>query len=263
MSEEKKDTKLIKDPIPEQVRYGAGISSPVSLNLFSYSRTNKLVTALYMVTDIMDKEEPLRLKLRTLGVEILSDMHFPASQTGSASKLNLDTKIQEVLSFLDIASTIGMISEMNCSILKKEFIELKQSIQESRQGSTLSLSEFFTEIEKDDPIARTVLATGNSKGHVKHNIGIQKGNTLLKALNKKVSNKNSFSILKQQRRDEIIKIVKTFNSGATITDIRTSATGLLASCGEKTLQRELVSMVKDGVLNRTGSKRWSKYSLRT
>ena len=30
-------------------------------------------------------------------------------------------------------------------------------------------------------------------------------------------------------------------------------------CGEKTLQRELVSMAKDGVLNKTGEKRWSRY----
>ena len=29
--------------------------------------------------------------------------------------------------------------------------------------------------------------------------------------------------------------------------------------GEKTLQRELISMVKDNLLYRTGSKRWSKY----
>ena len=30
-----------------------------------------------MVTDTMEKEEPLRLKLRTLGVDILSDITMP------------------------------------------------------------------------------------------------------------------------------------------------------------------------------------------
>ena len=49
--------------------YGTDVSS-VSTPL-SYTKTHKLVTALYMVTDIIDKEEPIRNKLRILGVEII------------------------------------------------------------------------------------------------------------------------------------------------------------------------------------------------
>ena len=78
----------------------------------------------------------------------------------------------------------------------------------------------------------------------------------------------SHDVLKKSRQDEIIKIIKgkensegvKFN-GLTITDIRTLATGVLASCGEKTIQRELVSMVKGNVLKKSGSKRWSRYFL--
>ncbi len=52
---------------------------------------------------------------------------------------------------------------------------------------------------------------------------------------------------------------------ATIKDIKDKIkttpeqASFLVSCSEKTLQRELVSMVKDGVLNKTGKKRWSRY----
>ena len=53
--------------------YGAGTSNMPVLSL-PYIKTNKLITALYMVTDTIEKEEPIRLKLRTLGVEILSDI---------------------------------------------------------------------------------------------------------------------------------------------------------------------------------------------
>ena len=80
----------------------------------SYTKTNKLSTALYMVTDIIDKDEPLRNKLRTLGTEIISDM--------SSSPSNICNKISDIMSFLDIASAVNIISEMNCSILKKEFL---------------------------------------------------------------------------------------------------------------------------------------------
>ena len=79
--------------------------------------------------------------------------------------------------------------------------------------------------------------------------------------------KHNIDILKNTRREEIILVIKdrmknSINfEGVTITDIKSIGHGVLASCGEKTLQRELVSMVTDGVLKKKGEKRWSKYSL--
>jgi len=129
----------------------------------------------------------------------------------------------------------------------------------------------------------------NSKGHT--SIGVQKGSTLLKALSRveglkalkqvSMSDKkrpapylplgrdgSGFDELKKQRQDSIISIIKTINGGATIKDIKDKVQvnpkqfPALVSCGEKTLQRELVSMVKNGVLDKTGEKRWSKYFLK-
>jgi hypothetical protein len=77
-----------------------------------------------------------------------------------------------------------------------------------------------------------------------------------------------FDILKKQRRDNIINIIKTFNNGATIKDVKDRVkespeqASFLVSCSEKTLQRELVSMVRDSVLYKTGEKRWSRYFIK-
>ena len=229
----------------------------------SYSKTNKLVTALYMVTDIMEKEEPLRNKLRTLGVNIISDTH-------SLMKDSLTKNISETISLLDIASAVGIISVMNCNILKKEFTQLDQSVQDSKQK--LMLSDFFSEPEEDVP----EISRPEFKGHQKHNIGLQKGSTLMKALQEiKLSNKEStvsvvpeagvfrlgFDLLKKQRREVILKIIKDKPEGVSIKDIALSLKNLGKEWGEKTLQRELVSMVNDSVLKKTGEKRWSKYFL--
>ncbi|TSC78083.1 MAG: Uncharacterized protein G01um101424_217 [Parcubacteria group bacterium Gr01-1014_24] len=241
------------------------------MRLMSYTKTNKLITALYMVTDIMDKEEPLRNKLRTLGTNIISDMHF--------APVNTLPKISEIMSFLDIASAVNIISEMNSNILRKEFTELNQSISESKQIKPTWLEEFLENSspakgrneEGSDPLAPTrvgalPLSRGreNSKGHTR--IGVQKGSTLMKAL----SDRTLALSVKKQRRDLIISVIKASPSGVTITDIKTKASGLpageagslISSCSEKTLQRELVSMVKDSILNKTGEKRWSRYQIR-
>ena len=231
----------------------------------SYKKTDKLITALYMVTDIIDKDEPLRNKLRILGTEIISDMN--------SAPAHICAKIAEIMSFLGIASTMNIISEMNSNILKKEFLELDHSIKASSYkkevfNKQIDLSEFFSS-------DLTVREPERPKGHYKSighqystRLGVQKGSTLLKALSDtKFSPLKTydFDILKKQRRQSIIDIIKTTSDGVTIKDIKDkvqanpSKSSPLASCGEKTLQRELVSMVKDGVLNKTGEKRWSRY----
>lgn len=225
----------------------------------SYNKTNKLITALYMVTDIMDKDEPLRLKLRTSGTGIISDMHtYPAGVL---------PKISEIMSFLEIAGTVNLISDMNLNILRKEFLELKNAIEESTQIKKPVFAELdLTDLFKNEFSLPTPSVSSAT-------LGVQKGSTLMQALGRVVSDKETmsirnnmqtkvdFDVLKKERRFEIIKIIKDIPTGATITDIKTKYGPTLASCGEKTLQRELVSMVKDGVLRKEGSKRWSKYFL--
>lgn len=235
-----------------------------------YVKTNKLITALYMVTDIMDKDEPLRNKLRTLGTGIISDMHH--------APVKILPKISEIMSFLDIAGAVNLISDMNAGILRKEFFELKKLVKEftlanKPVSSDLSLSELFNE-NFSLPSSQFYSEPTYTR------LGVQKGSTLLKAIKdmsdtrpndrsfgrgNSMSDRNKpniqFEILKGQRREDIEKIIKESGNGATITDIRNRATGALAACGEKTLQRELRGMLKDALLKKTGKKRWSRYFL--
>ena len=265
----------------------------------SYTKTYKLITALYMVTDIIDKEEPIRHKLRTLGIEIISD-------TSSISRSVIDTgKIDQIVSFLNIASAMNFITEMNCAILTKEFMELKESIKGYTNTKPEWLTGFLAEefSSESDPHPTSPLSRGRSKegvffiqhpiGHPKgHNnyvkgqtrIGVQKGSTLMKVLSDKVnlmSNGNiidnnnfvlhhgggfrsEFDVLKKQRRDSIVAAIKSNGGSASIKDIMIKINNGQdsVSCREKTLQRELMSMTKDGVLNKTGEKRWSRYFLK-
>ncbi|MDQ5957326.1 MAG: hypothetical protein QG614_301 [Patescibacteria group bacterium] len=59
------------------------------------------------------------------------------------------------------------------------------------------------------------------------------------------------------RREEIMDILSTTEPVA-IKDISDKVMG----CSEKTIQRELNSMLEDGVIERIGEKRWSKYLLK-
>lgn len=241
-----------------------------------YNKTDKLITALYMVTDMIAREEPLRGKLRTLGNGIVSDMHtIKLNNTRHAVSLML-LKVDQIMSFLDIASSVGIISEMNCGILKNEFIELNRSVGGTVDNAVLSrqvdLSDFFREESRDtgqNQVLNRDKGHYHSIGHILRptRIGVQKGSTLLKALSDKVHLKENsstydFDILKKQRRNDIINFISKNNGSATITDIKNAALASFVLSSEKTLQRELVSMIKDDVLEKTGEKRWSRYLLK-
>lgn len=255
----------------------SSLMSPWRDSSGSYSKANKLITALYMVTDTMDKDEPIRLKLRTLGIEILSDINTLSKGTAPG----LMGKISSLLSFLNIAFDIRMISEMNFNILKKEFIELKQFVEDFTVQDQLWLKEFISkpstpllesqsrnsslETKIPSSVSNKKEGTFNkgqniSTGYVGTRIGVQKGSTLLKALGS-VGHKDAFEALRNKRREEIISIIKNYPNGISIKDIMLAVRGLGEGWGEKTLQRELISMVKDNVLKKTGEKRWSQYFL--
>ena len=185
-------------------------------------------------------------------------------------------KIAETVSFLNIASAMNLISEMNCSILKKEFLELKASIQENIDMKPTWLAEFFlhpnaTLEENTFPKNSRISSMGYIKPDKRQRsstrIGVQNGSTLMQALSDKTSVLSDSVNLKKQRRDSILDIIKLLGGNATIKDIKDKVKELpdqnspLASCGEKTLQRELGSMVVANMLKKTGEKRWSRYSL--
>ena len=80
-----------------------------------------------------------------------------------------------------------MISEMNASILKKEFFQLSGSIEEYQKsnlfGGNSTLTDFFR--EEEDSMDLLNENKNYSIGHSTR-IGVQKGSTLLKALSDKM-----------------------------------------------------------------------------
>ena len=258
--------------------YGAH-SSDASLAV-SYKKSNKLITALFIVTDIMDKAEPLRNKLRTLGSEIISDMHTDPTKG--------IPKIGEVLSFLDVAEAVKLISPMNAGILKNEFLKLMESVEQYRKVKSEWIGEFLTDspedsYQNDSQKYSELITRRHDSSRAPTRLGVQKAGNLMDAIRGVNSPKNTsmsdrkigstqsspmnFDVLKKHRRADIITALNTSEGGLTITDIKNKSKGqpdklsALVSCGEKTLQRELVAMVKDGVLKKEGEKRWSRYSI--
>jgi predicted HTH transcriptional regulator len=87
----------------------------------------------------------------------------------------------------------------------------------------------------------------NFKGHTVKDTESQ-GHTQIK--------KKTDAVDRLNRKTSILNFIKQ-NKEAQIKDILTH----IGDCSEKTIQRELNELIKDGVLKKEGDRRWSKYSL--
>ena len=140
------DQRLVKD----QAFQGYG---------FIMRKAEKLTTALYMVTDILSDKEPMKWRARETGVDVLSDVTVAATASTSEKMNTLRIvlkKIERIVSYLDIASSTRMISEMNASVLKKEYLALRDNIEAEwsriHERSRSLLNERFFEVREDSPL---------------------------------------------------------------------------------------------------------------
>lgn len=243
---------------------------------FANKKTEKLVTALYMVSDCMDTDDALKGKLRLLGVELLSDI-YKLSTLSPMDKHNYIsislTHIYELLSFIEIAYTIGFISEMNTMILKKEF-----SILASDLKSNLIKDKHFTFTLDDKMFDLPELNNSNKNENYSNTrqqfikdkrtsfktMSFINNKSPLQTFQPKRTNSSITNLAdRQDRTNKILSIIKDKKdlpgnqTGVSIKDISLS----FKDCSEKTIQRELNSLVSKGQLKKTGAKRWSRYQL--
>ena len=241
---------------------------------FANKKTEKLITALYMVTDCMETDETLRNKLRSLGVELLSDVYkinyLSITEKYSHIQKSL-SRVSEIVSFIEIAQTIGFISEMNGLILKKEFSILAgemKSYESKDKHFSFALDDKMFEVKNN--ILEDGLGLSENNNNTKENNIKDKSESFIKKkktikTNKKKSNV-SYSDIAVNREDRVNKIIsfikdrkKTYprEDGVPIKDIALA----FVDVSEKTIQRDLNSLAEKGKIKKIGQKRWSRYQI--
>lgn len=98
-------------------------------------KSEKLVTALYLVTDLIGDNEPIKHGLRKNAVALLSSMNALSQLDvkDGVAELKVSLKaVTEIASLLHVAVTTGTVSQMNGELLMDGFRSL-QSVLEKKQ----------------------------------------------------------------------------------------------------------------------------------
>ena len=229
------------------------------LNLYIFKKTNKLSIASYLLTEHIKDIEPLKWSIRKTSVQMVEGvMSFKGLNRTEISSLLLSLR-----SYFETAMSVKLVSKNNAEILISEIDKLAQEIGSFNSGKAeeKELSQSFFSVEKpvlisaDDLLLnlKKDLSVTNKKPEL-----ISKGHQTFKGqiqAEKSKSSKNEEED-KRQRRSKILAIIKQ-KKEVTIKDISSS----INDCSEKTIQRELNSLLFEKVIKKIGERRWSKYLL--
>jgi len=254
---------------------------------FILKKTERLVSASYLVTESFEKDEPLKWSIRDKNLEMLEVAHFYIKDIGydkeKATRVLLGV-MKEIISLFEVAKITGLVSVMNFQIMRQEYLLLSKYIKDKSlilKIGSISIDPSFFEIDYNT-IGETPKIMGNTKniagggyfhkGHYKGQNSIKDKykmsfmNNLNRSLNKDNSSQTNSSLAKQRgqnsgqktdRKTQILNILKS-KKDASIKDI----SFVIKGCSEKTIQRELMELLGQGAISKTGERRWSRYSLK-
>lgn len=239
---------------------------------FVLKKTEKISSALFMITDVFNQsQDVLKKEIQEGTISLLKDIS-KISTNQISSKEAIDKIVQSFLyikSLLDVAQKINCISENNQSILFKEINyciervnELKSNPLQLILNNELDTDDFFLinydedeyeEKENDSNSEERMLPYRSSyKGQVKDT----KRTVVKKESNKTKRQGTNRSDDKRERQDRI-KMILREGGEMNIKDIVNKCDGV----SSKTIQRDLQEMISAKIVKKEGERRWSMYSI--
>ena len=229
--------------------------------MYVFKKTEKITSALYLVSGLLKDEEPLKWEIRDKGIDLLSSSFMASSAVpGDKNSViqSLFTAALETLSLLNVARISHLISDMNHNILVREIdqvvVLLRDRLSANAESAGYVLSEGFFKTPD-------LFSSGfkNPQSISKTNVGDIHGQSVAyKSGHAKVSQGHVDVQVKKTSRQEAIVTILKGQSNLTIKDF----SKVIKDCSEKTIQRELLELVDKGVIKKEGERRWSRYSLK-
>lgn len=119
-------------------------------------KTEKLSSAIYLVSNLFSNEEPLKWTLRKTTTDLLKDISFIERDISTKGHFFVSEKlnghINSIVSLLEVSWMGGLVSKMNFEILKLEYTKLKDLLNKKFFSQTSSLTNISNEFFLSDKI---------------------------------------------------------------------------------------------------------------
>lgn len=237
-------------------------------------RTERIVAALHVVTDMTSQNSPIGHKIQSLGVElVVCTVSLSPSLTEEETLRDYSKRLLEIASLLEVGFVAGRVSEMNYTIITNEIDKILNNINRiHRRSSELStgnqsITRISSIISKSLMVGGKATSTKSVKDkiiaaiHKGHSISHTKSRGIRQSKSIKYSNTGNKEynadekmVSKESRKDALVSLLKD-GSHLSIKDFMV----VVPNVSEKTIQRDLNLLVSSGVLKKEGERRWCKY----
>lgn len=235
--------------------------------------SQKITEALYRITDFFSSKEPLKWILREEGMKIFRLVSSLEALSLNKKISNLDAasqKIEQIISLFEIAASNSFMANANFEVLKREYNNLKNAINSNKAlylpFQNLQDIDFLT-----DSVSKLTLAAECAKPLLNNNqeplsfIKEPDINTVYSNRHTNGQNTDIVSITDKKsnnttenRTNKLLDIIKSKpNKKIGVCEVFSYFEGI----SKKTVQRDLINLVRNGNLKAEGEKRWRKYTL--
>jgi hypothetical protein len=275
-----KDIKNGQKPVVRSMSSDFVLEKGIFTNIFEkdirrvyiYKKVERLAKAIHLVSPAFRNSPALRDRMDRVAVGMVDAAILPPSSARDA----LSRELLALSSVLSIARTGGLLSPMNAEMIAREAHQLLQEIASYEEPRLFlddapSLAELSKELAREAGIDRSV-AEASRVAPVGKSVSLQApaAGTQSEATERpgsavprtqghssKGQIKDTSSNERVSGRRDAIRSILERNGPSYIKDIST----IIRDVSEKTIQRELQAMVEEGILARTGERRWTTYSL--
>ena len=207
--------------------------------IYIYKKCDRIAKAVHLISPAFKDSKPLRERLQRLSVELIDSSSRPLPD----AREDLSRELLTLMSILSMARASQMLSPMNADLIIQESQALLHDIASYEDPRVVledtptlaSISKSVTEVRK--PVVERVAKAPKTQGQTK---------------GQEVKIKDTSS-----RRESILSVLRS-KGPSYIKDIST----VIRDVSEKTIQRELQALVSEGVITKTGERRWTTYTIK-
>jgi hypothetical protein len=216
--------------------------------VYIYRKAERLAKAIHLITPAFRNSPALRDRMDQVAIGLVDAAILPPSE----ARDRLSRELLALSSVLSIARSGGLLSSMNAELIGREAHHLLQEVASYEEPRL-----FLEEAPTLAALAKDMSAQPNPR----------RSEASLPAPREQRSPRKEMSVTKGQakghpaekmsdRREAILSILRS-KGPSYIKDIST----VIRDVSEKTVQRELQSLVESGEITRTGERRWTTYSI--
>ncbi len=220
---------------------------------FIYSKAERIAKVLQLIAPAFKDTPPLRLRVEKIALGLVDGALLPPTE----SKKALSVELLALSSVLSMARSSGLLSAMNVEVILKEVQGLLEEVGMYEEPhllleGSLSLSDIARGSRARHEAVHRKPARETRAPEV---VAVQapKASTI-----EPVRSQGHVKDTPQSDRREVILGAIRNKGRANIKDISIVIRGV----SEKTIQRELAALIDAGLVEKSGERRWSLYSLR-